>query len=256
MVKLKIDLHVHTCFDPVDGKLSRLLTPHKVIDLAKSQGFDAISITHHREVFDSSYLREYAEKQGIILIPGIEKSINRKHILLYNFENMKEIKSFDDIRKQRASDNLVIAPHPFYYTHHCLKKALAENIDIIDAIEYSHFYLRVFNPNNKAKRIAKKFNKPMIGFSDTHVEEQMGTTYSYVYAEERTAKAIIAAIKQGRIDIKSRPLTPREFSKIFFSDLIVSVLKNGECKEDESRAKNILKAIRNYRPFAKAGAGE
>ena len=76
-----VDLHIHTSHS--DGKLS----PIEVIELAKENYFSTISITDHDSVSGIKPAMEYANKNGIEIIPGIEFStdLNGKeiHILGY-----------------------------------------------------------------------------------------------------------------------------------------------------------------------------
>ncbi|MCI0512974.1 hypothetical protein L0128_07185, partial [candidate division KSB1 bacterium] len=60
--------------------------------------------------------------------------------------------------------------------------------------------------NRKALDVAQKHQLPMVGCSDAHFKHQFGTTYSYVYAAEKSIPAIIAAIKAGKVEYVSTPL--------------------------------------------------
>jgi len=78
---MKADLHMHTTFS--DGRK----TYQEVMDLAKKNGVDVISITDHDTVRDVEQLQAYAKKIGITYIPGIELSTIYKgksvHVLGY-----------------------------------------------------------------------------------------------------------------------------------------------------------------------------
>lgn len=65
---MKADLHMHTTFS--DGRK----TYKEVMDLAKNNGVDVISITDHDTIRDVEELAAYAKKIGIRYIPGIELS--------------------------------------------------------------------------------------------------------------------------------------------------------------------------------------
>lgn len=81
----KIDLHIHsTCSD---GACS----PKEIIDIAKSNNIEMISITDHDTI--EAYTNElfsYAKNNNISLIPGVEMSTKSHgigiHILGYNFD--------------------------------------------------------------------------------------------------------------------------------------------------------------------------
>ena len=55
----------------------------------------------------------------------------------------------------------------------------------------------------------------MVANSDAHVLEQFGLAYSLVEAE-KTPEAIIKAIKAGRVEVVSRPLSLAALIRIYF----------------------------------------
>ncbi|MBN2009709.1 PHP domain-containing protein [candidate division KSB1 bacterium] len=218
-VRLKIDLHTHSaedCSEVVSGHTD-LIPAFKFIDLAVAKGYDAISFTHHGMLYQDRDVLRYAQKKGLLLIPGVEAFIERRHVLLINFTQKKYITTFEDLRACKHDNMLVIAPHPYYSAGISLGHYLERNIDLFDAIEYCHFYYGPLNFNRKAVRIAKKYGVPLVGNSDTHHPMQFGTTFSYVHAEERSIPAIIQAIKQGQVQYVSYPLSlPQFISETFW----------------------------------------
>jgi hypothetical protein len=87
---------------------------------------------------------------------------------------------------------------------------LEENIEVFDAIEYAHLHFRFINFNNKAVAIAKKYDLPMVGTSDTHTLKQLNTTYSLVEAQ-KTIPAIINAVKNKRVEVVTHPMNTWRF---------------------------------------------
>ena len=47
---------------------------------------------------------------------------------------------------------------------------------------------------------------PLLGTSDSHLDEQFGTTFSLIEAD-LSVESVLAAVKHGRLSIVSRPLT-------------------------------------------------
>ena len=76
---LKADLHIHTPEDPVDCVG---YTAKELISRAADEGFDVISITHHRQITFNQDLSCYAKERGILLISGIEMPIHERHVLV------------------------------------------------------------------------------------------------------------------------------------------------------------------------------
>lgn len=201
---LKVDLHTHTSDDPIDR------IPHSandLIDRAAALGYDALAITLHDRQLDVRPLVPYAAERGIVLIPGIERTVSGCHVLLLNFaEGADAVRSFDDIArlKQRAP-GLVVAPHPFFLAPHCLLGRMNRHAGLFDAVEYNAMFTAALNFNRPAERWARRHGKPMVGNGDVHRLEQLGTTYSLVEAE-RDPASICEAIAAGRVQVVSRPL--------------------------------------------------
>jgi predicted metal-dependent phosphoesterase TrpH len=201
--KLKVDLHLHTREDPLD---SIKYSAEELIDNACDKGFDIISITNHNAITYNGYLADYAKERGILLIPGIEVSVNNKHVLVINAdESCTDIRTFDDIRRHKDKNNLVIAPHPFFPSHISLNSKLSKYHDLFNAIEYSYFYTKNINFNKRGVEKAKEYNLALLGTSDTHRLWQLGKTYSLIEAD-KDPEAIIDAIRKHKVEVVTEPL--------------------------------------------------
>jgi predicted metal-dependent phosphoesterase TrpH len=209
-MELKADLHLHT--RERDGFIA--YDAPSLIDRASSGGFQVLSITNHETVTFGRDLEGYARARGILLIPGVEATIEGKHVLLYNLDVPPErIRTFADLRRLRRPEWLVVAPHPFFPASIALRQRLVEEIDLFDAIEFSHFYTPRIDFNRPAVRLAKEAGLPLVGTSDSHFARQLGTTYSLIEAEP-TAASVLRAVRKGQLRIVSRPLTFRECAGI------------------------------------------
>jgi predicted metal-dependent phosphoesterase TrpH len=204
---LKIELHAHTSADPHD------YIPHSTTDLidrAASLGYGGLAITLHERWFDINSVVDYAHARGVTLISGVEQSIQGKHVLLLNFDAAAEdVHTFDDLRELRSSQRagLVVAPHPFYPTRHCLGRLLEQHADLFDAVEFNAFYTATLNHFNRlAVGWARRTGKPIVANGDVHRLRQLGSTFSLVDAAPQ-ADAICAAVRAGRVEIETRPLT-------------------------------------------------
>jgi predicted metal-dependent phosphoesterase TrpH len=220
---LKIDLHTHTSDDPSDR------VPYSTCDLidrAAELGFDALAVTLHDRQLDPAPWRSYAKARGVILIPGIERTIEGRHVLLLNFSRAAEsVESFADLTrlKQRESAGLVIAPHPFFPAGSALLGCMNLHADLFDAVEYNAMFTSLVNFNVLGERWARRHGKPMVGNGDVHRLEQLGTTYSLVDAAP-DPDAICAAIAAGRVEVKARPLSPFTAGRLMADLLADSVL--------------------------------
>jgi predicted metal-dependent phosphoesterase TrpH len=202
---LKVELHAHSADDPLDA------IPHttpQLIERAAEMGYDALALTLHDRQLDLTPYAAFARERGLTLIPGIERTIQGKHVLLLNFRRgAEDVQSFDDLAAlKRRETGLVIAPHPFFPNSTCLRGLMDRHADLFDAVEYNAMFTASLNFNNAAERWARAHGKPMTGAGDVHRLRQLDTTYSVVDAP-RDADAICAAIREGRVRVVAKPLT-------------------------------------------------
>lgn len=202
--KLKIDLHVHTSEDPYENISYNAF---ELIDRAHEQEYDVLSITNHNTVTYNKEIVRYAEKKDILLIPGMEGSFSRKHVLVINsdFQEITPETTLKDLEKYKNNTSLIIAAHPFFPGSATLKSLLHDYISLFDAIEFCHCYNHIINLNNKAIQTASVYNKPLVGTSDAHYQWQFGKTYSLVEAD-KDPFSVINAVKEGKIEIITSPL--------------------------------------------------
>jgi len=205
---LKVDLHLHAREDNRD---CIFYSAKQLIDLAVKKKYRVLSFTFHDSFFYPSDLVSYAKSRGILLLPGIERTIEGKHVLLYNFsvEELRKATSFLALRGMKKDHHLVIAPHPFFVGKNCLGEKLFEYEDVFDAIEYSFFFTTWLNFNKKAVECSHMFHKPLIATTDLHVLRNFGRQYAVVDAEQNVA-SVISAIKEGLVKNRIKPMTAFE----------------------------------------------
>lgn len=211
---LKTDLHLHSSEDPRDALDydARDLIRH-----AAKLEFDVIAITLHGAVIDGEGLHEFARDLGVLFIPGIEKFVHGKEVLIYNVTQteMDAVHTFADLRAlkaRRGEDILVIAPHPFFRKSQCLGRHLEENIDLFDAIEYCHLYTRLWNLNHRGVEVARAHGKPMVATSDSHALWMFGRNYTLLDAP-KTMAGVFKGVREGRVEPHSEPITPLELAR-------------------------------------------
>jgi predicted metal-dependent phosphoesterase TrpH len=212
---LKADLHIHTAEDPKDA------IPYdafELVDRAAVLGYGAVAITLHDRQLAVDDVADYGRRRGVVVIAGIERTIARKHVLLLNFPpTAEDVDSFDDLRRLKtASSGLVIAPHPFYPMPSCLRGELDRHADLFDAVEINAFYIRSCDFNHRAAEWASKHGKPLVGNGDVHRLWQLGTTYSLIDAAP-DADAICEAIRAGRVDVRTTPISVVQAAALFAS---------------------------------------
>jgi predicted metal-dependent phosphoesterase TrpH len=240
---LKVELHTHTADDPVDA------IPHSTLDLidrAAALGFDALAVTLHEQQLELQRFHAYAAERGIVLIPGVERTIEGSHVLLLNFRRgADEARSFADLARLKSRHcGLVVAPHPFFPSSTCLGRDLGRHADLFDAVERNAMYTRVVDFNRPAEAWAARHGKPVVGNGDVHRLVQLGTTYSLVDAPP-DADAICDAILAGRVVVESRPLSCVEAARILSAmflgvDPVITVGDTGAaCPKRDAPARSI-----------------
>lgn len=203
---LKIELHTHTADDPVD------MIPHttwELIDRAAVLGYGALAITLHERQLDLRPFERHAAARGVVLIPGVERTIEGKHVLLVNFTPASEgVVTFADLAalKAREAEGLVVAPHPFFPNRACLRGDLERHAALFDAVERNAMFVRGIDFNARAEAWAERHGKPVVGNGDVHRLAQLGSTFTLVDARPDRA-AICNAIRRGRVRVESRPLS-------------------------------------------------
>jgi len=221
---LKVELHSHTADDPSD------YIPHstcQLIDRSAELGYDALAITLHDRQLDVRAYADYARQRGVTLIPGIERTIEGKHVLLLNFSRASEsVDTFDDLARLRANESgLVVAPHPYFPSPTCLGKLLKAKADLFDAVEYNGMFTAALNFNERAARWAMMHGKPLVGNGDVHRLRQLGTTYSLVDAPA-DADAICEAIRRNRVWVEATPVSVLTAAGLM-AELLVANFRTG-----------------------------
>ncbi len=195
---VKIDLHVHTNYS--DGTDS----PEEFIRHAEKIGLDGLGITDH-DTFGGLH-KALEIETDIIIVPGIEISTCKGHILAYGvtdgeFEMGLTPKETVDIIHRNGG--IAVAAHPFDYVRYGIKDEIFNlNIDAIEVINacitFKHF-------NKMAFEAAIKLDLPMIAGSDGHCVEEIGKAWTDFLVEPETWQDVISMIlKKETIPVGGR----------------------------------------------------
>jgi len=215
----RVELHSHCQGDPVDSHLSHTL--FQLIDQAKATGLDAIAVTWHRKICAVPEAFAYARERNILLIPGIEAEVDRRHLVVLNVAegDLPAEPTWNLIRalRLRKPEVLVLAPHPFYPHPTCLGKIMSDHADCIDAVEWCILHVNWLpgrvNPNLRAAHWARQNGKTLVACSDSHTLSTIGKNASVVEADELTPEALFAGIRAGRVSFHRRSL---EFGSLVY----------------------------------------
>lgn len=166
------DLHMHTCYS---GDCQT--TPEQLLAACQDCGIEAIAVTDHNCIAGALEVARLAPR-GMHVIMGEEVKTTAGEIIgLYLSEEIPRGLSLEEtIERIRAQGGLVYVPHPFDPLHKTPSyETLARNAADIDIIEVYNPRITFTSFNDRARRLARKYDIPGAAGSDCHVPEGVGT---------------------------------------------------------------------------------
>ena len=191
---LKIDLHVHTRFSR-DSKT----TLREVVLYAKMRKLDGVAITDHDTVEGAAALSR--EDTGLIIIPGIEVSTSRGHILGLNVTTPipKGLDPAETVEMIHEAGGIAVAAHPLavYKKGLGARRSLsALRLDAVEVVNSSVFPFFLLTP--LSRRLSLRLDLPQTGGSDAHIPEAIGLAYTIIYTDSNI-EDIIDGIRRGLV---------------------------------------------------------
>ena len=195
MVLFKCDLHVHTNASR-DGESS----VEEVLTAAAAAGLDAVAITDH-DTTEGAIAALACENPGVLIIPGIEVSTKQGHLLILGttrvFVPRQDV--IETIAEAKLLGAVTIVPHPFHQWRHGVGLRCREALLAADAIEALNSRYIIGTANQKAAKVARKYCRPATAGSDAHNCRFVGFGITEIEADDRSAEAILAAIRAGHV---------------------------------------------------------
>jgi hypothetical protein len=231
-VWLKGDLHVHSRHSRESSNNSEA----RIIDFAESVGIDYIAITDHDnhvlgDVAHHTWTDPEFKSSSVLLLYGAEWTTTRGHGNVFS-SRPYDHQRFYDVRDQRdivvGAVKKALGVH-LSANHPSGKNHFGFSYDMVDSIEIWNSAVWPRNANaimiwddmlSSGRKITGR------GGSDAHhgapdSPEQatrgsaqreanyVGTPTTWVFAKERTSKAVIDALTSGRVAVGSNPYAPR-----------------------------------------------
>lgn len=188
-MKIKLDLHVHTCYSH-DG----LITPEELVKYTCRAGLDGVAITDHNRVDGALKL---AKKLDLLIVPGMEVSSAGGHIIGLNIsEHIPSRLSIEEtVERIHELGGIAVVCHPYSLIKSMLKRiSLSSKIDAIEVINASAFPFT--RSVNYARQLAAKLRLPQVAGSDAHYAPEIGSAYTLINSE-RDLEDILKAIRKG-----------------------------------------------------------
>ncbi len=170
--KILADLHTHTSYSP-----DCLTTPEQLLAACAECGIEAVAITDHNTVAGGLEAARIAPPGMHVIIGEEIKTESGEIIGLYLEEEIpRGLTAEETIARIKQQGGLVYVPHPFDPMHLTpTYEMLARNAADIDIIEVYNPRITFSSFNEKARRLARKYDIPGGAGSDCHVVEGVGT---------------------------------------------------------------------------------
>ena len=199
---LSTELHCHSALshdgrDPVD----------MLLEQAAAVGLDALAVTDHDEIDASLDAVEKAAEYDLVGIPGMEVSSADGHVLALGVRELVPagLPFAETLDRIRDLGGIAVVPHPFQESRHgVLANITREELATADAIEVYNSRLLTGRSNRQAKRFAMERSIPQTAGSDAHISEMVGQAVTRIGTDERSADAILEAIRDGRTTVEGK----------------------------------------------------
>ncbi|MHB9112196.1 MAG: glycosyltransferase [Thermoleophilia bacterium] len=167
------DLHMHTSYS---GDCAT--SPQELLAACEESGLEAIAITDHNTIAGALKVASLAPEELHVIVGEEIKTREEGEIIgLYlTAEIPRGLTAEETIAEIRKQGGLVYVPHPFDPLHLTpTYELLARNAADIDIIEVYNPRITFTSFNEKAKRLARKYDIPGGAGSDCHVVQGVGT---------------------------------------------------------------------------------
>ncbi len=203
---MKIDMHCHTREGSLDGKVSI----EEYIRELKKMGFGGMVISDHNTYKGyRAYVRKFGEQPeaDFVVLRGLEyDTCDGGHILVFMPDGVElkilEIRGLTVgklIEIVHKNGGILGPAHPygekyvslFRTRKYCKQKKVLEQFDFVEGFNSCENKAR----NDAAQRMARKYNKPVIGGSDAHKKECVGLGYTWLPGKIVSTTDLISCIR-------------------------------------------------------------
>lgn len=93
MMKVWMDLHIHSCLSPCADED---MTPNNIVNMACLNGLDIIALTDHNSVGNVEATMEVGTKAGLVIVPGMELCVSEEYHMICLFPDLKAALDFQE----------------------------------------------------------------------------------------------------------------------------------------------------------------
>ena len=187
---MRFDLHVHSSHS--GDSHSRV---EEVLDACVARGMDGVAIMDHNSLEGSRHAISL-KREDILVIPGMEISSARGHILAYNVQEEvpRDLEVAETIDLIRSQGGLAVAAHPYRLWSGLGEEAVLAND--FDAIEV-HNGRSTSAHNEMAVQLAIRTCRPFTAGSDSHEAATVGSAYFESRRECHSVEDVIREVLSG-----------------------------------------------------------
>lgn len=187
---MRFDLHVHTSHSGDSHS-----AVEEVLEACVRAGLGGVAIMDHNSLGGSRYALSL-KREDILIIPGMEVSSARGHILAYNVheEIPRDLEVGETIDLIRAQGGIAVAAHPYR-----VWSGLGEEVtraNDFDAIEV-HNARSTRSHNELAAKLAVSMCRPFTAGSDSHEPDTVGNAYYLSNRDCYSAEEVIRDVLSG-----------------------------------------------------------
>ncbi len=164
-----------------------------ILDVARRVGLGGVAISDHNQIRGSLEAVSRYSTHGLVVIPSVEISSSDGHIVGLGLKELveRDLTAEETIEKIHRAGGLAIAAHP-YDKFRSGVGDLSWRLEF-DAIEINGHCLY---GNRKARDMARRHGKPLVGGSDAHALGDIGSVATEV--DGNTPGEILQNIQEGR----------------------------------------------------------
>ena len=205
MLKLKLDLHIHTVHSP-DG----FNTHHDITRRLKEEGLDGYAVADHDTL--TGIPEALKNSEGLAVVPAVEVTARGAHILaLQPTESIPMgrtiAETVDAIHGQGAT---AVLAHPYglprtWISINSAIDARLDAIEVANSAQIPYNYIRALNED-----LADRLGLPQTGGSDSHIPDTIGRAYTIVETASRDPEDIVKSIRGGLTTVHGTGITLTE----------------------------------------------
>ena len=190
---LAADFHVHSF--PGDGGL----LPWDIADEARRRSLDVIALTNHNSMWSWRLAQRFAPfDRRLIVLPGVELTSAGYHMATVDVRAPVAWRqsAASAVAAVHAQGGIAIAAHPRSPRPSKYDDAA---IDVLDGFEAASSNDTVAeNAAFSRRAVIRRPTIAAIGSSDFHYFAPLGVSRTFVFAADRSAAAVLEAIRKGR----------------------------------------------------------